>query len=113
MVHLAVADTVYSDQFVASFSLAIKVRLRIRYTFMSADSFHHQVELLLKNRKNYDFEDFGSAVSTANSGKEEVLKMQVGDFYEWLDCSSQPKLQKTKDRVYLKDIVEIKASRGA
>lgn len=38
-------------------------------TFMSADSFHHQVELSLKHqKKTYDFEDFTNAVGTANKG---------------------------------------------
>lgn len=39
------------------------------HTFMSADSFHHQVEnSLRKQKKTYDYPDFVKAVSTANSG---------------------------------------------
>jgi len=43
------------------------------HTFMSADSFHHQVELSLKKSgKVYDFNDFVSCVQDANSGKVTV-----------------------------------------
>lgn len=39
---------------------------------MSADSFHHQVELSMKNREKssvYDFADFVEVVQMANSGR--------------------------------------------
>lgn len=38
------------------------------HTFISADAFHHQVELSMKHVKHiYDFEDFKNTVSAANS----------------------------------------------
>lgn len=78
------------------------------HSFKSADSFHHQVQLSLKKqKKTYDFEDFASAVSSANSGLVEVLKMEISDFYKWEDCTSKAKLKKSEERAYMKDIVEV------
>ncbi|KAK5645946.1 hypothetical protein RI129_004410 [Pyrocoelia pectoralis] len=73
------------------------------HTFMSADSFHHQVE---QSMKNYigdicDFSDFEKAVQQANSGKVDVQSMQVADFRDWEDHASQIKLNKTNPRPYL------------
>lgn len=83
------------------------------HTFMSADSFHHQVELSLKRQgKTYDFEDFVEAVSQSNNKHVQVVPMAVSDFYMWQDFTSQPKLQKAVKRVYLKDIVHLKAERN-
>lgn len=73
---------------------------------MSADSFHHQVELSLKNK------DFVKAVSQCNNKHVQVVPMSVTDFYMWEDVSSQPKLKKLATRVYLKDIVYLKAVRN-
>lgn len=69
------------------------------HSFMNADSFHHQVELSL----NKHFEDFASA----NSGRVEVLKTEISDFYKWEDYTSQAKLKKSEERAYMKDIVEV------
>lgn len=78
------------------------------HSYMSADSFHHQVELALKRqKKTYDFEDFACAVASANSGNVEVLKMVMTDFFKWEDHTSQAKLKKSEERTYLKDIVEV------
>jgi len=45
------------------------------HTFMSADSFHYQVELFLKyQKKTYDFEDFANAVGAANKGNVHLKK---------------------------------------
>lgn len=83
------------------------------HTFMSADSFHHQVEKSMESMHNvYDFNDFQKAVQSANSGKVKVINMKFENFSEWKDYSSQYKLQKMKPRVYLHDIVMIKAQRG-
>lgn len=81
------------------------------HTFMSADHFHHQVEVSMKKTpKIYDFKDFVDVVQRANSNKVKVITPQ--DFYEWEDLSSAYKLKRQKPRVYLKDIVQIKATRG-
>lgn len=68
---------------------------------MSADEFHHQVELSLKKKKRiYDFEDFYHAVSDTHR-KITVKKMAVSDFCRFEDCSSSYKLQNMTPRVYL------------
>lgn len=83
------------------------------HTFMSADHFHHQVELSLKRQgKTYDFSDFVEAVRSANSGKVEVKPMNYTDFYDWVDCSSLYKINHTKPRPYLSDIVQVIAEKG-
>lgn len=79
---------------------------------MSADSFHHQVEMSLKQqKKTYDFEDFVTAVKKANSGNVEVFTMQHYDFFHWQTYVSQQKLKKSP-KLYLGDIVQIKAERN-
>lgn len=84
------------------------------HTFMSADSFHHQVEKSMEKMHNvYDFNDFQQAVQSANSGKVKVINMNFEDFSQWRDHSSQYKLKKLKPRVYLHDISIVKVQRGA
>lgn len=39
------------------------------HTFMSADSFHHQIEQSMFKGSLFDFGDFKEAVQNANSGK--------------------------------------------
>ena len=52
------------------------------HTFMSADSFHHQVELSLKRqKKTYDFEDFAKAVGAANKGNVNIKKNEFFWFF--------------------------------
>lgn len=81
------------------------------HTFMSADNFHHQIELSMrKNPKIYDFKDFRSVVLKANSKKVNVITPT--NFYDWPDCSSAYKLKKQQPRIYLKDIVQVRAKRG-
>lgn len=79
------------------------------HTFMSADAFHHQVELSLKKKnKVYDFADFKDCIQRCNSSRVEVIDMRLENFYDWKDWSSQHKLAKLKDlRPYLKDMVHI------
>lgn len=73
------------------------------HTFMSADQFHHQVEKSLKRQnKVYDFNDFHQCVQKANSGNVSVIEMKKEDFFEWIDCSSKSKLQKSTPRAYLR-----------
>ena len=80
---------------------------------MSADSFHHQVELSLNRRVNvYDFSDYIACVEAANSGRVHVKVMQASDFSRWKDYSSQSKISRCQPRPYLADVVYIKAVRG-
>lgn len=83
------------------------------HTFMSADSFHHQVELAMKRKgKLYDFSDFQEAVRECHSRKVDVKSMEPKDFFEWRDYTSQYKLKKQNPRPYLNDIVQVIARRG-
>lgn len=93
-------------------------KLTLRYfepghTFMAADSFHHQVELSLQQKKKvYDFADFVNCVKSANSGKVVVKEMKLEDFFAWSDNSSSYKIKQLTPRPYMKDIVEVIAERG-
>ncbi|KAK5648661.1 hypothetical protein RI129_003553 [Pyrocoelia pectoralis] len=83
------------------------------HTFMSADSFHHQVEQSLQRMKKvYDFTDFVTCVQSSNSGKVDVKEMKKEDFFVWPDNSSTYKINHSKPRPYLKDIIEVVAKRG-
>lgn len=83
------------------------------HTFMSADSFHHQVEVSLKKMgKVLDFNDFVTCVQNTNSGKVDVISMGIQDFFEWQDASSKFKLQKTVPRPLLQNMVEVSCTRG-
>lgn len=84
------------------------------HTFMSADSFHHQVEMSLKNKiKVYDFCDFEECVKKANSGKVNVVNLNFNNFFDWPDHTSQYKLKNIKpQRPYLNEMVHIQFSRG-
>lgn len=84
------------------------------HTFMSADNFHHQVELSLKKAgKVYDFNDFLQCVQNANSGRVIVKEMAVSDYFDWPDVASQYKLTRTVPRPYLSEMVWVKAVRGS
>lgn len=86
--------------------------LEVGHTYMSADEFHHQVELSLKKKKRiYDFEDFHHAVSDTHR-KITVKKMVVSDFCRFEDCSSSYKLQNMIPRVYLSNMCEVIFRRG-
>ncbi|KAG8304220.1 hypothetical protein J6590_099644 [Homalodisca vitripennis] len=80
---------------------------------MSADSFHHQVELAMKRTKHiYDFGDFEKTVASANSKHVTLKSMLVSDFTMWQDLSSAYKLNKQNPRPYLSNMVYVKAKRG-
>lgn len=86
--------------------------LEVGHTFMSADEFHHQVELSLKRKKRiYDFDDFRQAVTDTHRNIT-VKCMNVGDFSTFEDCSSAYKLQNVTTRAYLNKMCEIKFLRG-
>lgn len=83
------------------------------HTYMSADSFHHQVELSMKYKGSVcDFKDFCDAVQSSNSGKVTVVEMEIGQFYDWVDHTSQAKIKKAEPRPYLAEITMIIAERG-
>ncbi|XP_037038548.1 uncharacterized protein LOC119076034 [Bradysia coprophila] len=81
------------------------------HTFMSADSFHFQVEKsLTEMNKVYDFNDFQTAVSNANSGHVTVIPMEAANFMKWQDCSSRPKRTSS---LYMHEMVQVTAERGS
>lgn len=83
------------------------------HTFMSADSFHHQVEESFKRKqKIYDFEDYVSAVQMSNKGKVCVKKMTVTDFHIWKNLSSSNKIKKQTPKVYISKITQILVKRN-
>lgn len=83
------------------------------HSFMSADSFHHQVERSLKKKgKVYDFSDFVHSVQVTNSGKNVVKIMEISDFFSFQDLASQHKLRKMEPRIYLKDMMCVQVQRG-
>lgn len=82
------------------------------HTFMSADNFHHQVELSLAEAgKVYDFSDYVTCMQNANSGKVLVKQMQPNNFSQWKDFSSTFKINKIDPRPYLCDMVYVRAER--
>jgi hypothetical protein len=83
------------------------------HTFMSADSFHHQVEQSMKRKgKQYDFSDFKTSVDEANSGNVFTKEMKPTDFLDWKDHSSMYKVNKQQPRPYLSEMVQVCATRG-
>lgn len=82
------------------------------HSFMSADSYHHQVELSLKNQgKVYDFYDFQKAIESSRKSQVEAKPMDFSDIYLWQDFSSAVKKRK-ETTPYLSQIVRVKAVRG-
>ncbi|KAK9722975.1 hypothetical protein QE152_g19405 [Popillia japonica] len=72
------------------------------HTFMAADSFHHQVERSLKKMgKIYDFEDFTEAVKHTIINTK-VISMDIHNFFNWENGTSQYKLNKITPRPYQK-----------
>jgi len=59
------------------------------HSFMSADHFHHQVELSMKRMdKIYDFDDFLKCVKDANSSHTYTKTMEIHNFLDWKSESS-------------------------
>ncbi|CAH1115662.1 unnamed protein product [Psylliodes chrysocephalus] len=93
------------------------------HTFMSADSFNHQVEQSLNSYdsasktggggKVYDFSDFQGAIQQVKMKNVNVLTMNLTDFKEWKDNSSLQKIKKYSPKPYLSDIVKLKFERGS
>ena len=83
------------------------------HTYMSADSFHHQVELRIKaNGTVNDYYEFISYVQSAKSGQVEVKDMQFSNFFAWKDYQSAAKLKRNTGFRF-KNMVVIRAERGA
>lgn len=83
------------------------------HTFMSADSFHHQVEESLKRqKKTYDFADFANAVQSSNKGKVQIKSMQVNDFQLWKNLSSASKIKNQNPKFYIAKITEVMVKRN-
>lgn len=104
--------------FINSESTAIN-SIKLKYllsghTFMSADSFHHQVEKSLKQKgKVLDFDDYKNCVRTSNNEKTTCIEMNVNDFLDVQDCSSRFKLNKTVPKPYLSNFCEVNFLRGS
>ncbi|KAF2900263.1 hypothetical protein ILUMI_05924 [Ignelater luminosus] len=59
-------------------------------------------------------EDIISAVQEANSGKVNILEMELHDFCDWKDFSSMHKINcNHSERPYLPDMVQVQAQRGS
>lgn len=83
------------------------------HSYMSADSFHHQVELSLKKqKKTYDFKDFTEAVQSSNKSHATVKCMDINDIADWKNCSSITKINKLNPRPYLREVSEIMFTKG-
>ncbi|CAH1110446.1 unnamed protein product [Psylliodes chrysocephalus] len=83
------------------------------HSYMSADSFHHQVELSLKKqKKTYDFSDFSAAVQSANKGHVTVKCLNINEIADWKNCSSITKINRLNPRPYLRDVSEMIFTKG-
>lgn len=70
LVYIVNSDEIEADEIILKY-------FEPGHTFMSADSFHHQVEKSMKARgKIYNFDDFCSSVEGANSGNVKVTAMK-------------------------------------
>ncbi|CAH1969615.1 unnamed protein product [Acanthoscelides obtectus] len=82
------------------------------HTFMSVDSFHHQVEESLKRQvKTYDFADFEKAVQSSNKGKVQIKSMQLNDFQLWKSLHSVSKIKKQDPSFTMSKITELMVKR--
>ena len=78
------------------------------HTFMSADSFHHKVELAMRQKKRVeDFQDFVDIVN--NCGR--ALVMSFDYFFEFPKSVSQAKYAQNKPK--LQDVRVVKFVRGS
>ncbi|KAJ8677726.1 hypothetical protein QAD02_013513 [Eretmocerus hayati] len=82
------------------------------HTFMSADSFHADVERKMKKSgKVCDFTDFVSSVEKASSHLSLKI-MDIHNFHDWQDHHSSVKFEKSLPKPYLCSIKHIQARRG-
>lgn len=66
-----------------------------------------------KMGKVYDFSDFEECVRESNSKNVNVSSMKIADFRDWKDYSFLSKINKLRPRPYLRDMVQITATRGS
>lgn len=85
------------------------------HTFMSADSFHHQVEKELKNAKKvYNYDDFVACVKRANAhNPPQVVDMNYSDFFKHGMTVSNYQLNKITPRPYIAEMKKIRFERGS
>ena len=82
------------------------------HTFMSADSFHHQVELKIEQKGVLnDYFDLLTCIQAAKSGNVHVKDMAYSNFYECKNHESQYKLKKNI-HLRFKNVSVIQAKRG-
>lgn len=87
--------------------------LQTGHTFMSADSFHHQVEKSLKQKgKVLDFDDYKNCIQSSNGDRNVCVELNFYDFLNVKDFSSRFKLNKTQPKPYLSNICEVTFLRG-
>lgn len=86
----------------------------VGHTYMSADAFHHQVELSMsKRRQILDFSDFSGAVQAANKGRTYVHEMKLEDFlHDLKDYKSTAKLNKLQPKPLLPDFASVLFEKG-
>ena len=78
------------------------------HTFMSADSFHHQVEQKMQKKKRLeDFQDFVDIVDTCGQS----IVMNYHDFFKIPHDVSQAKYTTSKPK--LEDIQSVKFEKGS
>ena len=76
------------------------------HTFMSADSFHHQVEAAMREKKNvYDFQEFVDCINKSGI----AVEMKPSDFIDY-----KKYLSAAKDTEYplLSNVVEVQFRKG-
>lgn len=85
------------------------------HTYMSADSFHHQVAKSIRMKgKVYDFDDFVETVQSSNSRRVKVISLEYSDFFLEFDYSSTYKIsKKTNPRPYMANMVQVSFRRGS
>lgn len=99
---------------IAAKSITMKF-LEKGHTFMSADSFHHQVELAMKQYEKgsvCDFDDFVKCVQSCNSQRVVCKELGISDFADWPDWTSITKINNAVPRPYINKISKIKFVRG-
>ena len=78
------------------------------HTFMSADSYHANVESAMRKIKNvFDFSDFVSSVERHGA---KVIKMTTSDFVMWQSCMSSAKFIR---KPMLSDVQEVQFRKGS
>ena len=84
------------------------------HTFMSADSFHHGIELEMKKcpkGRVHDFPDFAEVVRKSNGGRVDIAEMKNEDFKDFKSAHSVHQLKKSN--TLLKDVFAVKFVRGS